>query len=155
MPQQIDPAIHEAPTQPLPRRPGPSVDDVTGGGVVVVDHDPDVQTRVARTLTDHGARVVATSSPDAALTLMAQWSPDLVLVSEALPGQGGLELARRIREDHPAAQVVLMASTESAELRASAGMAGALGLLIKPFKLEALFELLRGLELSPALVPAE
>jgi len=153
---QTDLTVHEAPTQPLPRRPAAApAGGVASGGVVVVDHDPDVQTRVARSLTDHGARVVATSSPDAALTLMTQWSPDLVLVSEALPGQGGLELARRIREDHPTAQVVLMASTESAELRASAGMAGALGLLIKPFKLEALFELLAGLELSPVLVPAE
>lgn len=151
MPQHLDPAIHEAPTQPLPKRPVAG----SSSGVVVVDHDPDVQTRVARSLTDQGARVVATGSPDAALTLMAQWSPDLVLVSEALPGQSGLELARKIREDHPAAQVVVMTATESPELRASAGTVGALGLLVKPFRLEALFEILRGLELAPALAPAE
>lgn len=176
---QYDPEIHDAPTQPLPPKASsgaklpPAALPAHGAGpasheaashetsglmrvnapandVVVVDHDPDVQTRVARTLTDRGARVVATSSPDAALTLMAQWSPDLVLVSEALPGQSGLELARKIREDHPAAQVVLMTASESPELRASASIAGVIGLLVKPFNLDALFQLLDLGALSPA-----
>ncbi|MBX7196928.1 MAG: response regulator [Sandaracinaceae bacterium] len=146
MSQQYDPAIHDADTQPLPPRPRTPA---AASDVVVVDHDPDVQTRVARTLTDRGSRVVATSSPDAALTLMAQWRPGLVLVNEALPGQSGLELARKIREDHPAAQVVLMTASESPELRASASIVGVLGLLVKPFRLEALFDLL-GLSLTPA-----
>lgn len=155
---KYDPAIHDAPTQPLPPKAGREAVravETQARDVVVVDHDPDVQTRVARTLTEHGARVVATSSPDAALTLMSQWRDvagpgGLVLVSEALPGQSGLELARKIREDHPAAQVVLMAANESAELRSSAMIVGALGLLVKPFNLQALFDLLDLSALSPA-----
>jgi CheY-like chemotaxis protein len=169
---QYDPEIHDAPTQPLPPKAAgaklaasadaKTSDKPEGSGllraastppandIVVVDHDPEVQTRVARTLTDRGARVVATSSPDAALTLMAQWSPDLVLVNEALPGQSGLELARKIREDHPDAQVVLMTANESPELRASASIAGVIGLLVKPFNLDALFDLLDLGSLSPA-----
>lgn len=154
---KYDPAIHDAPTQPLPPK-GPKAGrdgQAQARDVVVVDHDPEVQTRVARTLTERGARVVATSSPDAALTLMSQWHDaagpgGLVLVSEALPGQSGLELARKIREDHPTAQVVLMAANESAELRASAMIVGALGLLVKPFNLQALFDLLDLSALSPA-----
>jgi CheY-like chemotaxis protein len=164
---QYDPEIHDAPTQPLPPKAAgaklaasadaKTSDKPEGSGllraastppandIVVVDHDPEVQTRVARTLTDRGARVVATSSPDAALTLM-----DLVLVNEALPGQSGLELARKIREDHPDAQVVLMTANESPELRASASIAGVIGLLVKPFNLDALFDLLDLGSLSPA-----
>lgn len=156
---KYDPAIHDAPTQPLPPKRagatglvGSSSLETSGRArdVVVVDHDPDVQTRVARTLTESGARVVATSSPDAALTLMSQWRAGLVLVSEGLPGQSGLDLARKIREDHPAAQVVLMTASESPELRASASIAGVLGLLVKPFSLQALFDLLDLSALSPA-----
>ena len=152
---QYDP-IHDADTQPLPPRSsagaprGRSSVASPSGDVVVVDHDPEMQTRVARTLTQQGARVVATGSPDAALTLMSQWRPDLVLVNEALPGQSALELARKIREDHPAAQVVLMTATESPELRASASIAGVLGLLVKPFRLEALVDLLDLATLTPA-----
>lgn len=170
--------LHDAPTQPLPARTSAeqqalpartgaeqeAASDVAtadalatsdtrssaANDVVVVDHDPETQTQVARTLTEHGARVVATGSPDAALTLMSQWRAGLVLVSEALPG--GLDLARRIRAAHPAAQVVLMTATESPELRASASIAGVLGLLVKPFSLEALFDLL---DLSATLSPAE
>jgi len=93
--------------------------------------------------------VVGTRWPGAALTRRETWSPDFGLVNGALPGTGGLELTRRIREDHPAAQVVLMTAVASDDLRASALMAGALGLLVKPFPLEALFDLLA------ALAPAE
>jgi DNA-binding response OmpR family regulator len=145
-----DLALHDAPTRPLPpRQEGRHrpLEPVTGG-VVVVEHDPEHQSRLARSLTDRGAQVVATGSPEAALTLMSQWSPELVLVNESLPGQSGLELARRIREDHPSAHVVLMTSSASEELRASASMAGALGLLVKPFHLDALVELLRSIDLS-------
>ncbi len=134
--------IHDADTRPLPpRAPTPATSDV-----VVVDRDPDAQTRVARSLADHGARVVATGSPDAAMTLMAAWPASLVLVSEP----DGLELARRIRSDHPSAQVVLMTSSETPELRASASIAGVLGLIVKPFHLDALFRLLEPDALDPA-----
>lgn len=133
--------IHDADTRPLPPRPARDA-----GDVVVVDRDPETQTRVARTLTGHGARVVATGSPDAALALMSEWPADLVLVAEP----DGLDLARRIRTDHPKAQVVLVTANESEELRASASIAGVLGLLSKPFRLEALFRLLEAPELDPA-----
>lgn len=156
MTKPLDPAIHDAPTQPLPAKGSRAVAASSGAGasegsglgaaadsgIVVVEHDPELQTRLARSLTVRGARVVATSSPDAALTLMSHWSPGLVLVNDALPGASGLELARRIREDHPSSQVVLMTSSFSEELRTSALMAGVLGLLVKPFPLEALFDLL-------------
>jgi DNA-binding response OmpR family regulator len=156
MTKPLDPSIHDAPTQPLPAKGGRVVAASSGAmggglvapadsGIVVVEHDPEQQTRLARSLTVRGARVVATSSPDAALTLMSHWSPGLVLVNDALPGASGLELARRIREDHPASQVVLMTSSFSEELRSSALMAGVLGLLVKPFPLEALFDLLGSL----------
>jgi DNA-binding NtrC family response regulator len=150
-----DPDRHDTPTRPLPPNPAPAPPREPpaphgAGDVVVVDHDPEAQTRLARTLTGRGARVVATGSPDAALTLLSQWSPGLVLVSEALPGQGALALARKIREGHPSARVVLMTAGESPDPRAPADLAGVLRLLVKPLRLDALFDLLDFGALSPA-----
>lgn len=131
-----------APSDAIPRSSLPPSD---ASKVVVVEHDPEMQSRLARSLTVSGARVVGTSSPQAALTLMDHWSPDLVVVDEALPGEGGLELARRIREEHPTSRVVLMTASDDPRLRASALVAGVLLLLVKPFPFEALLDIVASL----------
>jgi DNA-binding response OmpR family regulator len=111
-------------------------------GVLVVEDDPDTQWRLARMLTVHGARVVGTSSGEAALALIEQWPADLVLVDQGLPGISGLEVARRIRQQHPGIPVVLMSTEENTDLRVAAKIAGAASMLIKPFRVEVLFEVL-------------
>ncbi len=129
-------------------------------GVLVVEDDPDTQWRLARMLTVHGARVVGTSSGEGALALMAQWPADLVLVDEGLPGMSGLEVARRLRQSFPGVPVVLMSADESPDLRLAARVAGAALLLVKPFRVEAILEVLQHFRLvavsdDVALVPAE
>lgn len=127
-------------------------------GVLVVEDDPDTQWRLARMLTVHGARVVGTSSGEAALALIDQWPADLVLVDQGLPGISGLEVARRIRQKHPNIPVVLMSTEESHDLRLAAKVAGAALTLTKPFRVEILFELLQrltsaGAKLAEELLP--
>jgi DNA-binding response OmpR family regulator len=114
-------------------------------GVLVVESDPDLQWTLARTLTIQGNRVVGTSSGEGALALIAQWPVSLVLVAEDLPGMDGLEVAKRLRESHPHIPVVLMTGEESADLHVAARLVGAVGTLTKPFRLEALGELLKKL----------
>ncbi len=128
-----------APAEPAPERRGISRES----GVLVVEDDPDMQWRIARMLTVHGARVVGTSSGEAALALIEQWPADLVLVDQGLPGISGLEVARRIRHQHPGIPVVLMSTEESTDLRLAAKVAGAALMLIKPFRVEIIFELLQ------------
>ena len=124
-------------------------------GVLVVEDDPDMQWRLARMLTVHGARVVGTSSGEGALALMAQWPADLVLVDDGLPGISGLDVARLLRQRFPGVPVVLMSSQENADLRLAARVAGAVALMAKPLRVESLLELLRrfslmGEEAAPA-----
>lgn len=123
-------------------------------GVLIVEDDPNMQWQLARMLTVQGNRVVGTSTGDGALALIAQWPVDLVLVDEHLPGMDGFEVAKRLREKHPDIPVVLMAGRESDDLRVAARLAGAVATLVKPFRFEALAELLAGLQL-PHVMPAE
>lgn len=114
-------------------------------GVLLIEDDPDMQWRLARMLTVSGSRVVGTSSGEAALAVIEQWPADLVLVDQGLPGMSGLEVARIIRARHPGIPVVLMSGEESADLRIAAKVAGAVATLIKPFRIEAVVELLQRL----------
>lgn len=117
-------------------------------GVLVVEDDPDLQWRLARMLTVQGSRVVGTSSGDGALALVAQWPVDLVLVDQDLPGMSGLEVARRLRETHPDIPVVLMIRDDRPEVQEAAREAGAVACLVKPFEVDALFDLLMELAIE-------
>ena len=121
-------------------------------GILVVENDPDLQWRLARTLTVNGNRVVGTSSGDGAMALLGQWPVDLVLVAEDLPGVDGFGVAKAIRDCYPGVPVVLMAE-QAPNVQMAARLAGAVACLVKPFRLDAVRELIDSLELSP--VPAE
>lgn len=123
-------------------------------GVLLVEDDPDMQWRLARTLTVHGARVVGTSSGEAALAVIEQWPADLALIDHSLPGMSGLEVARAIRRLHPHMPVVLMSSEESPDLRLAAKVAGAVETLIKPFRIETIADLLHRLQAAGARIVA-
>jgi CheY-like chemotaxis protein len=125
-------------------------------GVLVVEDDPDLQWKLARMLTLRGNRVVGTASGEAALELISQWPVDLALVDDSLPGMSGVELARTIHERHPGVPVVLMSTQDSRENRLAARLAGAVAVIIKPFALDSLLDVLRSLPGPDAgLVPAE
>lgn len=125
------------------------------GGILVIEDDPDLQWQLARMLTVQGHRVVGTSSGDGALALVSQWPVDLVLVDEELPGMTGLEVANKLREEHPQIPVVLMTCDATEELNIKARASGIVETLVKPFRSEAITELV--LRLFPAAVaePAE
>jgi len=144
MPDPIDTDIEiQSPTKALAKvRPE--------NGVLLVEDDPDMQWRLARLLTLSGARVVGTSSGEAALAVIEQWPADLVLIDQSLPGMSGLEIARKIRALHPGMPVVLMSSEENADLRLAAKIAGAVELLIKPFRIESISEIFARLKQAVA-----
>ena len=62
----------------------------------------------------------------------------------------GLEIARKIRALHPGMPVVLMSSEENADLRLAAKIAGAVELLIKPFRIESISEIFARLKQAVA-----
>lgn len=165
MPAIPDPTVMPDPSTATPERAMPTPIDATieiqsptkalakvrpENGVLLVEDDPDMQSRLARLLTLHGARVVGTSSGEAALAVIEQWPADLVLIDQSLPGTSGLEIARKIRALHPSMPVVLMSSEENAELRLAAKIAGAVGLLIKPFRIESISDIFARLKQAVA-----
>lgn len=132
----------------------------SAGRVLVLEPDPDLQWRIARHLTVRGHRVVGATSPSGALALTEEWLVDVVLLDESLPGYDTLDVVRRIQQAQPDARVVLMGKELAPELRLAARVAGVVQCLAKPFRVEALGELLERmrqglLEPTPELAPGE
>jgi CheY-like chemotaxis protein len=113
----------------------PSV--VQAAEVLVVDDDQDVRQILAETLRDLGYRVREAEGGEAALALLEQAPPDVLVVDFAMPGMNGAELARAVRALHPRLPVVF-ASGYAETAAIDAAIEGPPLLLRKPFRMEEL-----------------
>jgi DNA-binding response OmpR family regulator len=69
------------------------------GYILAVDDDVDVLASVVEVLEDDGYTVKGASSGQAALDIIAQQLPDLVVLDIVMPEMDGLEVCRRLRAD--------------------------------------------------------
>jgi two-component system, NarL family, response regulator LiaR len=71
------------------------------------------------------------SSGEKALALCADLQPDVVLMDLVMPGMGGVEAMRLMRQRHPQVQVIALTSFPEDELVQAALRAGAISYLLK------------------------
>jgi DNA-binding response OmpR family regulator len=102
------------------------------GRILVVDDDPTVAEVVARYLLRDGHEVDCVADGHAALRIAEERSPDLVVLDLMLPGIGGLEVCRRLRERWPVPIVMLTALGEETD-RLAGLETGADDYVTKPF----------------------
>jgi signal transduction histidine kinase/ActR/RegA family two-component response regulator len=65
--------------------------------VLVVDDELDARELLTLALTDSGAEVRVAASVSAALAIMNQWKPDVLVSDIGMPSEDGYELIRRVR----------------------------------------------------------
>ena len=113
--------------------------------ILLVEDDEGVRRGATRVLRDHGYRVDAVPSADAALVhLEAAGPPDLLITDVVLPGAGGPKLAAAVRARHPRVRVLFTSGYGDESLTGlDTSEAGPGTLLRKPFRPEALLRALR------------
>ena len=130
-----------------------------GARVLIVDDHPVVRQGLRSLLSQYpDIQVVgeADGSP-AALGLIADLRPDVVLLDIRLAGPSGLELARQLRRSGAEARVIILTSHDDEAYLMEAAQAGVHGYLLKSASAELLAEAIRAVHagehrLSPALV---
>jgi two-component system, OmpR family, phosphate regulon response regulator PhoB len=105
------------------------------GRVLVVEDEPAIAELIALNLRHQGFEVATAEDGISAQALIDQVLPDLVLLDLMLPGQSGIQLARRWRADPRTREVpIIMLTARAAESDKIAGLdAGADDYLTKPF----------------------
>jgi two-component system phosphate regulon response regulator PhoB len=103
--------------------------------ILLVEDEPAIQELIAFNLSQAGHHVLRASTAEAAITLVKNALPDLILLDWMLPGSSGIEVARRLRADERTRQIpIIMLTARSDEQDKVTGLeAGADDYITKPF----------------------
>lgn len=104
--------------------------------ILIVDDEPGILTTLAGVLKDEGYRVETAGSGHDALRFLYRSIPSIVLLDIWMPGQDGLEILKRIKEQHPNLTVIMMSGHGSIETAVRALKLGAYDYIEKPISLE-------------------
>lgn len=110
--------------------------------VLIVDDDQLIRTMLKDALTDVPCEVSEADSGDAALALIAERKPAVVLLDLFMPGKSGLEVLKALKGHGP--RVVVLSALDSEALVQQALADGAHGFLPKPIHPLDVENLVRG-----------
>jgi DNA-binding NarL/FixJ family response regulator len=101
--------------------------------VLIVDDHPVTRggLRTALSGSDELEIVGEASSGEEAVDRVSELDPDVVFMDVRMPGMGGIEATRIIREDNPKTRVILFTVDESRQVMSDAIQAGVSGYLLK------------------------
>ena len=107
------------------------------GRVLVVDDEPGIRFSLKGILEDEGFVVLEADSGEAGLELLdAGESVDLIFLDIWLPGQNGLAVLERVREERPDMPVIMISGHGTIETAVTALKNGAFDFIEKPLSLE-------------------
>jgi DNA-binding response OmpR family regulator len=113
--------------------------------VLVIDDDESVTAFLKRGLTYEGFAVNVASTGEAGLATARETPPDGIVLDVMMPGIGGLEVLRRLREAGERVPVVLLTARDAPTDQVEGLEAGADDYVLKPFSFDVLAARLRAL----------
>jgi len=114
--------------------------------VVLADDEPRILQALERRVqwSSLGLEIVGTATHGtAALDLILESSPDLLVTDIRMPGLNGIELGRRARDSHPDIEIILISGFSEFEYAQDGIELGVLGYLLKPIQQDQLEQLLK------------
>ncbi|MEU9113802.1 response regulator transcription factor [Streptomyces sp. NPDC048483] len=122
---------------PKPPAPAPRI--------LVVDDEPEVRAAVEDGLAVEGYTVRGAADGLAALSEVAAWQPDALVLDVMMPVLDGLAVCRRLRALDDRTPILVLTALDSVSERVDGLDAGADDYLVKPFALDELLARLRAL----------
>lgn len=101
--------------------------------ILLADDSVTIQKVIELTFMDEDYEVVAVGNGDEALDRLEEVTPDVVIADVHMPGASGYDVARRAKQLHPQAPVLLLVGTFEPFDEADYQASGADGYLKKPF----------------------
>ncbi|HUJ56906.1 MAG TPA: HAMP domain-containing sensor histidine kinase [Kofleriaceae bacterium] len=107
---------------------------ISGGTIVIAEDEPKLAEALARLLAEHYTVIVGLDG-NAALDLVKQHKPQLLITDVDMPGMNGIELSRKFREvsGDQLAPIIILSAVVDRRTRVSGLEAGAVDYVAKPF----------------------
>jgi two-component system response regulator MprA len=115
------------------------------GRVLVADDDRAIRESLARALELEGYEVTTASDGAAALALIREREPDVIVLDLMMPNVDGLTACRVLRSEHDRTPILMLTARTETSDRVAGLDAGADDYLPKPFDLDELLARLRAL----------
>jgi DNA-binding NarL/FixJ family response regulator len=116
--------------------------------VVVADDHPVYRAGLARLLTQSGIDVIAeVANGEAAVRMVEEMAPDVVVMDLNMPGMSGLEATRLLARQAPATRVLILSVSAQEDDVTDALVAGAMGYVLKERPIE---EVVAGIQAAAA-----
>jgi two-component system, NtrC family, response regulator HydG len=106
--------------------------------ILVIDDDESVRLASERSLAREGYRTRTATSGERGLQLTREESFDVAVVDLHMPGLGGMEVLKTLKQENPSTSVIVISAHASVEAAVEAMRLGAYDFLPKPFTPEAL-----------------
>jgi DNA-binding NarL/FixJ family response regulator len=120
--------------------------------MLVDDHDL-FRTGLRNLLEEQGVQIVAEASEgSAALSLVRELAPDVVVMDLNMPGMNGIEATREITRHAPLTRVVVLTISDEDDDVIDAILAGACGYLLKDSSIQDLMQGIRAASVGEALI---
>lgn len=104
--------------------------------LLVVDDEPNIVELLSASLRFAGFEVVTATNGQQALTMIASYQPDLVVLDVMMPGIDGFEVVRRMRESQQRIPVLFLTAKDATDAKITGLTLGADDYITKPFSLE-------------------
>src|SRR6266540_888485 len=106
---------------------------MTKGRILVIDDEAIVRTSCSRTLVPEGYEVILAANGIEGLRMLGEEKFDLVLTDLKMPDMDGIEVLKRIKENWPATEVIIVTGYQTVDTAVKAIKLGAFDYLEKPF----------------------
>ncbi len=109
--------------------------------VLLVDDDEDIRTAIEAALKDLEVEIRTAGNGNAAVDLINEKVPDLLILDQMLPGRSGflvLEKIKSIRQEHGKPYIIMITANPGARHKMYAETLGVDNYINKPFRMEKL-----------------
>ena len=113
--------------------------------IALVDDDRNILTTVSIALQAEGFATRVYSDGEAALKAISDNPPDLAVFDIKMPRMDGMELLRRVRDQHPGLPIIFLTSKDDEEDEEAGFELGADDYIAKPFSLRLLIARIRAI----------
>src|SRR6056297_2582139 len=111
--------------------------------VLVIDDEAGIRQILSEIITDEGHTAFNAADGIEGLSLLNQEPVDVVLLDVWLPNMGGIDVLKKIKEDYPRIEVIIISGHANIDMAVSAVKLGAFDFLEKPLSLERVVTLIR------------